>query len=60
MLPELVRKDNEDMLAVNYSALTPILVESIKEQQAIIDAQKAIIDAQQKDIIAIKLKLGMR
>lgn len=60
VLPELVRKDNEDMLAVNYSALTPILVESIKEQQAIIDAQKATIDALQKDITAIKLKLGMR
>ena len=60
IFPQLVRADNEDMLAVNYSALTPILVESIKEQQKIIDQQAATIQGMQKDIDAIKLKLGMR
>jgi hypothetical protein len=59
ILPELVRTDNEDMLAVNYAALTPILVEAIKEQQNIIDAQKAEIENLKKDIAAIKKKLGM-
>ena len=60
VLPQIVKEDLEGTLTVNYVAIIPVLVEAVKEQQAIIDAQKAIIDAQQKDIIAIKLKLGMR
>ena len=60
VLPQIVKEDLEGTLTVNYVAIIPVLVEAVKEQQAIIDAQKATIDALQKDITAIKLKLGMR
>ena len=46
-------------LAVNYNAIIPVLVEGMKEQQAIIDAQKAEIDALKKDIDLIKKKIGL-
>ena len=66
VLPQLVVTGNDGLLAVNYIGVIPVLVESIKEQQAIIDAQKATIDAQaaaidalQKDIAAIKKKIGL-
>ena len=57
--PELVIEGKNGMLSVNYTGLIPVLVEAMKEQQAIIDAQKATIDTLQKDIIAIKKKVGM-
>ena len=60
VLPQLVVTGSNGLLAVNYIGVIPVLVESIKEQQAIIDAQKATIDALQKDILAIKAKLGMK
>ena len=60
LFPQLVKSNTEGYLTVNYTGLIPVLVESIKEQQAIIDAQKVTIDALQKDIAAIKAKLGMK
>ena len=60
VLPQLVVTGSNGLLAVNYIGVIPVLVESIKEQQAIIDAQKVTIDALQKDILAIKAKLGMK
>lgn len=64
--PELVIESTDGMLSVNYTGLIPVLVEAMKEQQALIDAQKATMDSQkatidalQKDIIAIKKKIGM-
>lgn len=64
--PELVIEGTDGMLSANYTGLIPVLVEAMKEQQAIIDAQtatmdsqKTTIDALQKDIIAIKKKIGM-
>jgi flagellar biosynthesis chaperone FliJ len=59
VIPEIVSEDNENMLAVNYTALIPLLTEAIKEQQAIIDAQRAEMDAMKKDLAKIKAKLGM-
>ncbi len=46
--------------AINYIGLIPLLTEAVKEQQKIIDDQAKTIEAQQKDIIAIKRKLGMQ
>ena len=37
--PELVQKDENGYLSVNYIGLIPVLVEALKEQQVIIDKQ---------------------
>ena len=44
VLPELVVTDNEGFKAVKYENLTPVLIEAMKEQQAIIDSQQKEID----------------
>ncbi len=59
VLPQLVKTSSDGMLAVNYVSIIPILVEGIKEQQAIIDAQQTEIITLKKDITAIKKKLGI-
>lgn len=40
LFPELVNTDDEGYKAVEYSHLVPVLIEAIKEQQAIIEFQK--------------------
>lgn len=60
IFPQLVKADENGNLSVNYIALIPVAIEAIKEQQKTIDDQAATIKTQQKDIDAIKLKLGMR
>jgi Chaperone of endosialidase len=60
IFPQCVKTDANGFLAVNYISLIPVLVESLKEQQAVIDAQKAEMDAMKKDMAAIKLKLGIK
>ena len=37
MANEVVMKDEKGFLSVDYSRLTPVLIEAIKEQQKIID-----------------------
>jgi peptidoglycan hydrolase CwlO-like protein len=59
IFPALVKADEEGNLSVNYTGIIPILVEGIKEQQSIIDAQKVEIENLKEDIAAIKKKLGM-
>jgi hypothetical protein len=59
VFPQLVKEDEKGFLSVNYTALIPILVEGIKEQQATIEAQRAEIEAMKKDLAKIKAKLGM-
>lgn len=52
-LPQLVKTDAiTGKLALNYTELIPVLIQAIKEQQVLIDAQA-------KDIAAIKKKLGL-
>ena len=41
LLPELVNTDDKGYKSVDYSKITPVLVEAIKEQQQIIDQQQA-------------------
>jgi hypothetical protein len=60
IFPQLVKKDSKGYLAVNYTAIVPVLVEAIKEQQTVIDEKQKKIDDLQKDIIAIKKKIGMQ
>ncbi len=59
VLPQLVKTNKEGMLSVNYIGVIPLLVEGVKEQQAVIDAQKVEIENLKKDIIAIKRRIGM-
>ena len=48
--PELVITDTEGFKSVQYSNLTPILIEAMKEQQAIIDSQDKRLEAQNQKI----------
>ncbi|MBR5167409.1 MAG: tail fiber domain-containing protein [Salinivirgaceae bacterium] len=54
VLPELVVTDNEGFKSVKYENLTPVLIEAMKEQQAIIDAQNQKIESQQQQIDELK------
>ena len=39
MFPELVSKDDNEMLAVNYQGLVPVLINALKEQDEKISRQ---------------------
>jgi len=41
IIPELVDTDEEGWKSIEYSHLVPVLIEAIKEQQAIINAQQS-------------------
>lgn len=58
-LPEIVEvgDDPEKMLGLNYTDLIPVLVNAIKEQQAIIDGQNSKIDSLEASIEEIKAML---
>ncbi|MGB1241004.1 MAG: tail fiber domain-containing protein [Chitinophagales bacterium] len=45
-VPEVV-VEGEEFLSVDYTALVPVLIQAIQEQQAIIEAQKSTIEVQQ-------------
>ena len=40
VFPELVSEDDNEMLAVNYQALVPVLINAFKEQQGEINRLK--------------------
>ena len=48
VLPQLVSTDNQGFLSVNYTAMIPILVEAIKEQQILIEALQKEVEALKK------------
>ena len=52
VFPELVAMDGGQAAAVNYSALIPVLLEAIKEQQQQIGAQKTELQAMQDRVAA--------
>lgn len=54
VFPSVVLTDEEGFLSVDYSRLTPVLVEAIKEQQAIIDAQQAEINSLQSQLASLE------
>lgn len=43
VLPEAVRHDAEGNMAINYSAIVPVLIEAFKEQQARIEQLESIL-----------------
>ena len=40
VFPELVSEDDNEMLAVNYQGLVPVLINALKEQDKIIKSQE--------------------
>ena len=45
VFPELVSKDDNEMLAVNYQGLVPVLINALKEQQSEIDELKDLVQS---------------
>ena len=54
LFPEIVQKDAAGYLAVDYSRLTPILVEALKEQQQQINKQQKQIARQEERLDELK------
>ena len=48
VIPEVVAHDGETTTGVNYSSLVGVLVEAVKEQQGLIQAQQSVIEELQK------------
>ena len=48
VFPELVSEDDNEMLAVNYQGLVPILINALKEQDAKLNEQQSEIDRLKK------------
>ena len=44
VFPEIVKDNKDGLKAVNYSALIPVLIEAIKDQQTQIELQQKEID----------------
>jgi len=57
VFPELVKKNEQGYLSVNYSGLIPILIESTKEQQRQITTQQDQIKDQHGQIVTLKNEL---
>jgi hypothetical protein len=57
--PEMVKTDAEGYKTVDYSKLTPVLVEAIKEQENQIEQQQTQIDFLLKELRAMKQKIAM-
>jgi Chaperone of endosialidase/Secretion system C-terminal sorting domain len=58
VVPEAVAIGDDGIYAVNYGALTPILVEGIKVQQQQIETQQQQIEAQQAEIVALRTEVA--
>ena len=43
VFPELISEDDNEMLAVNYQGLVPVLINALKEQQSEIDELKGVL-----------------
>ncbi|MCH2045994.1 MAG: tail fiber domain-containing protein [Saprospiraceae bacterium] len=57
LYPELVHKDGNDKLTVNYSGLIPVLIEATKEQQNIIEQQSKNIEQQNEKIMTLESEI---
>ena len=45
VFPELVTEDGNEMLAVNYQGLVPVLINALKDQQNEIDELKEMVQS---------------
>jgi len=50
VLPDLVTKDEKGNSYINYNGFTPIIVEALKEQEAVINSQEFLIEKQESEI----------
>lgn len=57
--PEMVHTDEDGFKTVDYTRLSPILLEAIKEQQVMIEVQQAINQEQQSKIDALTEELSI-
>ena len=57
VLPEAVETGEDGYKSVNYSNITPLLIEAVKELKAEKDAQQAVIEAQNKKIEALEAQM---
>jgi hypothetical protein len=57
VLPEAVHQDAEGMYSVNYSSVVPVLVEAVKEQQAMIAQQQKTMAQQQRMMARMQKRL---
>lgn len=57
VVPEVVATDAKGFKSVDYSKITPVLIEAIKEQQAVIDEQNKKIEALEAQMREILEKL---
>ena len=58
VVPEVVAVGNDGIYAVNYNALTPLLVEGMKEQQNNITTQQETIKTQQQRIETLEAQVA--
>ena len=58
LFPQIVHTDEKGFKTVDYSKLTPVLVEAIKEQQQKIDRQQNQIDALEKQVTFLLEKIA--
>jgi len=58
VFPELVKKDEEGMLSVNYMGLIPVLIESVKVQQTEIELLREENATLKEELETIKLMLN--
>jgi hypothetical protein len=54
VFPELVTEDANEMLAVNYQGLVPVLINALKEQDAKMNEQETKFEKQQAEIDELK------
>jgi len=54
VLPIVVQTDKDGYKSVDYSRLTPVLAEAIKEQQAIINSQQAEINSLKSELASMQ------
>ena len=54
--PELVKENDKGVKSVNYSGLIPVLIESIKEQQKMINQQNEMILELKKKVERLELR----
>ena len=57
IIPEIVSTNSDGKKSVEYGNISALIVEAVKEQQKIIDAQNEKIDELQKEILNIKISL---
>ena len=54
VFPELVTEDDNEMLAVNYQGLVPVLINALKEQDGKMKEQESKFEKQQAEIEELK------